>query len=310
MNRSSRGDINDLSYIFPSNLSLPELRGSFLGELFGLASGAKRNAILELRDESVLDDFMAHLNRLAPEIKFETLKIPPYKWQSDIKDHKLNVFIGQKKEELAEIDRIWRDIPDDFNEQNIRVAPLLSYPDCCARMMNQTKDISEIFQTGAVNEIDLRVNNLYMRSAVNALLTLHYSCGYECPETLEYAKKVFRFLEGHPDIISFYKRVFGMPVMMVLPSRKLDRPVGDGVTFTFNGDFKDATNLEYDKVYYMGDMPNTHYLNKEEGGKILEKLLLGDRLMIKDGGIDIKSGEKTVADIKNDRVVLIDPVER
>ncbi len=310
MSRSVRGDINDISYIFPPDLPLPSLQGSFLGELFGLASGAKRAAILELRDEVTFDNFMAHLAYLAPERRFETLRTPPYGWQSDIKDHELNVFVGGDRADLLEIDRLWKDIPTDFNEQNIRVAPLLSYPDCCARRMGQTKDISDLFVLGRTNEIDLRVNNLYMRSASNAILTLHYSCSYECEETLEYVKKVFLFLERCPDARSFYKKVFGMPVLMVFPDRKLTRPVGDGVTFTFNGSFKDERTLEYDKVYYMGDMPGTYYLNKEEGGEMLAKILSGNRITLTEDGIEIARGGETVEVIKNDRIVAIDPKER
>ncbi len=302
---TTRGNINDLSYIIPAEGLVPDLKGSFIGELVGLASGAKKAAILEIRDENTFEAFVAHLKRLAPERKFHIIKVSPYKWQSDIIEHAFNIFIGRDKDELASLEKIWRDTPADFNEHNVRVAPFLSYPECCARIMHKTKDITDIFSLGKANQADFRVNNFYIRSASNALLTLHYSCSYDCRETFEYAEKVMKFLEKFPELSAFYKRVFKMPVMMVAHDKKIVRPIGDGVIFSFKGRFEDEKNLNYDKVYYMGDMSCTSYLNKEEGVEILKKILLGNRIRINKENIEILEGLKLKEKIKNDRLVFM-----
>lgn len=93
MSRPYWGDINDLSYIFPSDLSLPELRGSFLSELFGLSSGIKRNAIIGDMSNT------HYLNKEEDDEMFEKLPLSSQINEIDIK-------CGEKTVTIIKNDRV------------------------------------------------------------------------------------------------------------------------------------------------------------------------------------------------------------
>lgn len=286
--------------------------GRWLGEIVGLASGAKKMATLEIANTEQTKKFKEDLNFFAPEKNFEFLKAGPYDWIKKVSpDYKFSLLVGKKQSDLKEFKELYDDAygPDvvDGLPDHVKIAKLLSYPECCAKdHWDPSKSFRDYFETDVVNKVDYRINNFYLRSPCNASIILHYVCSYECEKTIEYAEKVLNFVkENYPEIYNFYRRVLRLPVLIIFPhTDPTTRTIGDGVVLTFEGDYEDEKSLVYNKVY---DPPFEVYTNAEEGRKIYEKVLQGEEIKLKDKGMEIhrENGSREVID--NDRLVFVDP---
>jgi hypothetical protein len=95
-----------------------------------------------------------------------------------------------------------------------------------------------------------------------------------------------------------------MPILFVPQNNYPSRTIGDGVIFTFEGSYIDNV-LYYSKVYYHGEASGTQYKNKEEGNKILDDLLKGEKIRINDDSIVICGKEEKI--IENNRMIFICP---
>lgn len=307
---ASRGRYKNLSYTKGMKSA-----DNWLGEIVGLASGAKRMATLEITDEEQVKDFKEVLNLYAPENNFEFLKTGPYDWIKKVNpDYKYSLLVGKSKSDLKEFKELYNDAygPDvvDGLPDHVKIAKLLSYPECCAKdHWDPSKTFRDYFETGVVNKVDYRINNFYLRSPCNASIILHYVCSYGCKKTIEYAEEVLNFVkENYPEIHSFYRRVLRLPVLIIFPhTDPTTRTIGDGVVLTFEGDYEDEKTLVYSKVY---QPPFEVYKNAEEGRKIYEKVLQGGEIKIKDGGMEIYSEDDLKESIDNDRLVFINPKEQ
>ncbi len=301
-------ELKDLSYHFPDHFSHSDMNQSpFLGELLGLASGAKKIALLELSSKESLDAFIGHLNYLFPNNNFEVIITPAYDWITEIsKKYRLNAFIGKNKSDLLLLEEKYNRRPDN-NNVHIEIGNLLSYPFCCSTSTSYPQKISERFHLGKANQIDFKMNNFFIRSPSNARIVLHYTCSYECKETMDYSTKVFDFIKNFPDILSFYNRVFKLPILMIAPNETPQRSVGDGVIFVFDGSYENENLLTYKRIYPLMKSTGGQYINVEEGESILKEMLLGNTIKIKDGGADIYYNDQLKKSIANKRLIFIWP---
>ncbi len=296
------GNIKEISYI-PNT---KKIGSPFLGELIGLAAGTKKNAALEISKKEDIDIFMAQLKFLSPKGQFESIITPSYDWIMKIKNYKLNLFIGKEKKEIIQLEKLYNQKPDNINV-HIQIGQLLSYPKCCCEKNIWPGSLSDRFSLIRANKIDFEINNFYIRSDSNARIICHYMCNHSCPDSIEFAKKTFNFLKKFPDILSFYEKVFKLPILMLSPSKKMERSVGDGVIFAFDGYYENDKLLNYKKVYYLGKSEYTQYLNKEEGEYILKKILCGNKIKIEEDGMIIYNNSQITNKIVNDRLVFIWP---
>lgn len=287
---------------------------NWLGEVIGLASGAKRMATLEIVDKRQINELKNALDHYAPQKSFKFLKTPAYEWIKKVNPrYKFSLLVGENKSDLKEFKKLYgraydNNVSGGF-EDHVRIGKLLSYPECCAKdhwNPKVGKSFRYYFKTGQVNQIDFRINNFYIRSDCNASIILHYVCSYDCEKTIQYVSEVLDFLkENYPEIYSFYRRVLRLPVLIIFPhDNPTIRTIGDGVVIPFRGEFKDEKTLIYDKIY----RPPFHcYKNSEEGKKIYKKIAKGEKIKLRDRGIEIYSGEEHIENINNDRLVFVDP---
>ncbi len=302
------GNLRKFLYAFAPKSSMHLGEDAYLGELVGLASGVKKTVALELTAKGELSSFLVNLKYLAPKINFKTLIVPAYKWIKKLhRNYHWNAFVGKRKTDLILLEKYYR-LGD-----HRKIGICLSYPLCCSQMNTiPPRSIKEYFFIGQANKIDFRINNFYLRSLFPQVSILrHCVCQYRCFQSIKYAEKVLNFLaERFPNIYKFYSRVLKLPILMVASSECPQRIIGDSVIFTFLGYYKDAWTLLYDKIYYHGNYEETQYLNKKEGKKIFAKLLLGNKIKIKEDGTDIYLDDQLKASIQNKRLVFINPVDK
>jgi len=312
---SQKLELKKLQYdFFPNEKSFyPNI---FLPELIGLASGVKKIATFEVEDKKAVDSLKECLNILNPKIKFKTLISPSYDWNKKCKEkYHWNIFIKliDHRFDLEKFNKIYK-IATSSIEINREVANYLSYPKCCAdAAYNQTyqpKSLKDYFKIGKVNKIDFRINNFYLRSSSNALLIHWYVCNYKCLKTIKYSQKILNFLKKqHLSIYNFYKNTLTMPILMIADNENPQRIIGNGVVFTFSGNYQDNQILNYNGVWYFGEGNGSQYLNKEEGQNILQDILRGNKIIMTKKGMKIYNSKKLIKEVNNNRLVFINPIK-
>lgn len=285
--------------------------GFWLGEMVGLISGAKRMATLEITDMENLKRFKKVLRHHTSDKNFEFLKTH-YDWIKRVNpNYKCSLHVGEDRSCLLEFKELYKSPVKDI-ETNLRVANLLSYPNCCAENHFEKKSFREYFETSRTNQIDYRINNFYLRSPPNAKIILHYVCNYDCEKSIKYSQKVLEFLKKNlQEIYKFYERVLKLPILIIFPDDSpTHRLIGDGVVLTFQGRYDDSKTLLYSKIYNLFSWQGPkEYDNEEEGKEILKKILKGNKIKLKNTGIDIYSNDELKETVDNDRLVFIEPIE-
>lgn len=305
--KSEPGNKGDLCY--RGNMSGV---GFWLAEMVGLISDAKRMAALEISNMKDIDRFKKVLRSHAPDKDFKFLKTPPFNWIKKVNpNYKCSLFVGKEKSDLIEFRKLYRD-PWKV-ETNLKIAKFLSYPECCAKEhYSNPKSFREYFKTGVANQIDYRINNFYLRSPSNAKIIRHYVCNYDCEKSIRYAEEVLEFLkENLPEIYNFYEQVLKFPLLVIFPDDSPTRRlVGDGTVLTFQGHYDDGKTLVYSRVYdFIKEQGPRRYDNEEESKEICKKILKGNKIKLKNGGIDIYSNDELKETVENDRLVFIEPKE-
>lgn len=299
MQKTIKGDINEI------NINIENVMGGGLVDLFGLASGAKKAAYC-IHDEKAIKNILPSLKILSPEKKFYIVDAPERKWikKLDGNCEREHFFVGEDKNHLLKLKKAFDKEITAVSHQEIGI--LLSYPPCCANRLSYTIDLKKDFLQKQANEINFLLNNFFLRSDSNLFLYSFYPCSYDCKATKKYVKKIYQWLKKFPKTRKFIEERLKMPVMFFFPSVKVERGVGAGAAFGFNGKYKDKNTLLYDKIYYAPKGQNKDS-NLQEKKDILNKMLDGNKIYIREGGFDVYNDSKSVHSIENERIVFFWP---
>ena len=270
-------------------------------EVFALSSGVKRNAFLEIDKISSLNNFLNELKFFSPffDYSFSISKAPDWNKQ-EAGNYKFTFCIGRNKKEVEKLSSLFQ--KDDANHSEI--GTMLSYPFCCSHKAYRPKvEITKVFNTGKANIIDFRINNFYGRSGINFSLTRHYVCSYDCEKTINRVEEILEYLRKFPHIRDYYIRNLKRPILFLFPSATPQSSITSrGVIFSFDGEYKNAKELNYSNVYLLKKFGTSHEV-ESRAMKIYQKIAKGNKLMISKRGIDVYLGSDKKEKIREDALI-------